>query len=218
MFSLEFFFDIMKVTNLSQPLLICVICSICLGALDPRTKAVLDANLPAYLQLDNLATGSLSTCGGLWHKNGTVCNLTILLAYAKQDAGNLMLAQKDFNNTLRLIDSTIKHVIPKIFRSNNQSIFEQGLPSGANVSSMIFSKICWNRMIKIRSSSLCSTCAGNNFQFYQEMKGGNSMEDCNSLFDTCEKFFRSLSQTRTSLLQLLLWLGRLNPQLKTEVN
>ena len=162
--------------------------------LSTKVKAILDKYIPPSIHLSTVVYSSSSSCNGFWATNGLACNRTRLLAHVTADAQNLTRAEVDFNKTLGLIQSFVVMITPDVRKHMPASLdFLTYITTDSSLNYIrASSTACWNYMKKIRANSVCSTCAGINFKFYQDLKGGLALSDCDALFGICETFIGQL--------------------------
>ena len=78
--------------------------------------------------------------------------------------------------------------------------------------------VCWDQMKKLRSNSLCSSCSGINYLYYQDLRGGLSMSNCDAIFGKCQPFFAHLMCLWTPVILNYNILGKMDPKFVYEVN
>ena len=179
---------------LAKLLILLGLIHICQSALDPKVKNVLDLTLPSYLHLPDLVFPNTTSCKGFWKSAGLACNQSLLTTYAKNDRDNLTKAEKDMNSTFEYMTSLAIQIRDQMGRlgsiadSASRNVNEY-ISSNKTEWFKEISSRCWNQMKTIRQNSLCSTCSGLNFNFYQGYKGGISINDCNRTIEVCSRVF-----------------------------
>jgi len=75
-----------------------------------------------------------------------------------------------------LVTSPDFHKYFKVLADMNSTQFDQFTESNA---------ACWNEMIRVRASSLCTTCSGRGHLFFSNNKGLVSKESCSEILTKC---------------------------------
>lgn len=151
------------------------------------------------------------TCGGEWKTFGTCCKLGNLTDYAIRDGQKIrrsidiaitngksiaQIYMKLANlgkNVVQMTSGSSKKLIEYVHSSEGESmimLMKNILEKPDFLKSQ--TEKCWNKMIKVRSSSLCFTCSGRSESFFDGEKALISQESCNSILNECSEHFNSI--------------------------
>lgn len=128
-----------------------------------------------------------ATCQGLWWREGFVCDYDKLKALAAADQKKLSDATASFVQSItknRELAVKLNDAKKAAFNAN-QLVFNP-------VNTKTEAEKCWNYMIKLRSSALCSICSAKNYLYFLNNKGAISFDTCNDFLSYCMPHFRDL--------------------------
>ena len=155
-------------------------------------------NLPSNIRLNDILKTSDNTCGGLWSREGTVCDKSKLL-----DHYNIQTTK--INESLAYIKkiATILHSLNKAL--SKEKILDTGRISTEEKASIIewanlasHEKLlgnadkCWNYFKAVRSSALCYVCSANNYNYFFNSKALITEDDCGNMIDNCQDHFHNI--------------------------
>jgi hypothetical protein len=149
-----------------------------------------------------------TTCKSEWKDHGVCCNETSAIAYATQDAEVIRSSVTSLVSSLKELAPLyiefmkkapmIKGLVSQAYRSFIEVVEKNQAPNLTRILSDIqqtdsfkqsFDR-CWEKMIQIRSSSVCSTCSGRSAIFFEGEKGLVKSSDCIAILDQCTQSFQ----------------------------
>ena len=142
------------------------------------------AELPHNVLLDRFEGPNIdaTTCNGLWSQHGFICNKQKLLELSKSDEAAIKATVNQFNAVVpkfRELILTLREIYPSnstlhVFYDASRNFLPQSTEK------------CWAKMSQIRSSSLCSMCSGNNYEYFLNNKAAITEMACQLIFVECK--------------------------------
>ena len=156
---------------------------------------------------------SQTSCSYEWSANGTCCDETTLMVYAKNDAGYSQLAVEQMQREIlfaeevtKLISSGIRILLEKISKNQLSEVIEYEeilllkqfltkkikpidefmtfLSQNSQQFAAVQSK-CGSQIKKMRNAALCSLCSGRGEGFLIDKKAIVLQSDCSVFVDSC---------------------------------
>jgi hypothetical protein len=165
-------------------------------ALDQRNAIPL-SHMPANVKLSNVKhlNPSDKTCGGLWSKVGTVCDIQKLKVFQQTEQVNvnetksrLIAKENTLHNLAKIL---ISHPIMKtdMLHQNDKDLIK-ARASVENHKSFQGNMIqCWAYMKQMRAAGLCSVCAGDNYNYFFGVKAIITDSECQKMNKNCNAHF-----------------------------
>lgn len=156
------------------------------------------------------------TCGGLWFKHGFICDKRRALAFTKRDKKYIKGGEKTFNKSLKTLAKLAKTLLSSKLKGVHLKESEKAdLRSYLNEAYIAKTEeeaaTCWNEVIRLRNSALCSVCSGNYRDFYYNHRAIVSLETCSRLTTMCDGHFNSISKMFRVKMTLMKVEHSLNP-------
>ena len=154
-----------------------------------------------------------SHCKGEWDVYGSCCNPGQLLTHFRLDKHRIKKAASQVARNFKQLKDAIKKirdlllqesVMPnerndpaiELFHARAKQLigspaFDRYFGFLANMTVAEFAqfnskhKHCWEEMIRVRASSLCTICSGRSHEFFQNQKGLVSKESCSEILSSC---------------------------------
>ena len=161
------------------------------GSAADRSVEVALRELPKAIVLDEpVARGvDATTCHGYWFTHGYVCDLEKLKEFHEEDAGRLHSITESF---LSLVDRYQALHPAALVLVNKLSKMHKGIFTTDKQLIRNITEKCWNHMGKLRSNSLCSVCAANNFEFFHKKRAGMLLDTCQDTLAHCVVHFTQI--------------------------
>ena len=157
---------------------------------------------------------SSSICKGEWKSYGTCCELESAVKYANDDKKRIKTAVERTIKNLNSISFDFQYLqmistsfyeqdkssnVNKLFGANNSNDIKQFydnlvLMMSKNALEDTLGK-CWDKMINVRSSSICSTCSGRSDIFFINNKAALGESACSSIIKECSYSFKLMIET-----------------------
>ncbi len=149
-----------------------------------------------------------STCEGLWKAHGVCCEESSAITYAKSDAQAIRSSVDRFISSMKKLAPLyfefmkkapkIKKMVSPAYQAFIEVVEKNQAPNLTKILTEIqkSDKVkkslvqCWDKMIKVRSSSVCSTCSGKSSVYFKGDKGLVKDSDCVSILDHCTDSFQ----------------------------
>ena len=147
----------------------------------------------------NTVFGSFDHCQQEWNTEGTCCHEGDLVRFFKEETRSIRESVEstnkifkgihkvfiEFTNAMKEANISEKNedqpeFTRKIEGFSHQEFFDDFERASDN---------CWNHMIAVRGSALCSICSGRGEDFFKGKKILIGMEDCKATVSACKKFF-----------------------------
>ena len=137
------------------------------------------------------------TCGGLWSKVGTVCDIEKLKVFQQNENEQVRVDEAES----RLIEKEIRmHDLAKILISYpimNSKKLNQNDINLINARASVDNhnsfernmKQCWAYMKEMRAAGLCSVCAGDNYNYFYGDKAIITDSECQKMSQSCKGHF-----------------------------
>ena len=150
-----------------------------------------------------------STCNGEWKEHGVCCDESSAVKYATADAQAIRSSLSKFISSMKKLAPLyfefmkqapkIKNLVSAAYRSFIDVVVLNQVPNLTEIltdiqkSDLVKKSLerCWEKMIKVRSSSVCSTCSGRSSVFFKGEKGLVKDSDCVSILDHCTDSFQT---------------------------
>ncbi len=172
----------------------------------------LSSNTIKEVQIFETPQKGLDQCGDEWRNFGTCCKVSDLITYAQNDADKLRNHYTNLRQLMENYSSLFSEILSDLprFKTTNKINDDRAHLMKAlldlastklsgtlnNLATRLDKKkqfdSCWEQMITLRSSSLCSTCSGRSLVFVHAKKAMISASSCHSLVTNCKFAFRLL--------------------------
>jgi hypothetical protein len=148
---------------------------------------LLKAAEPAIVTFEGPRDYDENTCGGLWKREKTCCEYGSLLNWKTKSEESLRVSAGSFKTLVRKLNTNLDR--QKISKIDNDFDFLAKLVDDTKSAGFIANvDKCMDHLIKVRSSSVCSICAGNFRRHLLGEKAAVSKGDCIAVISSCDGY------------------------------
>ena len=166
-------------------------------------------NLPSNIRLNDILKTRDNTCGGLWSREGTVCDKSKLLDHYNTEKTKIKESLDYIKKIVALLHRLDKALSSEKIMDTDQISTEEkaSILDWANPAShqklLDNADKCWTYFQGMRSSALCIVCSANNYIHYFNNKALITEDDCGKMIDNCQDHFdNTISIIRATMASL----------------
>ena len=181
-------------------LVVLFVLSLCLvdscRALDQRNTIPLK-HMPTNVRLPDLKYLNVSdmTCGGLWSKVGTLCDVEKLKVFQQIEQVNVtetesrLIGREDrmHNHAKTLISHPIMNT--DMLHQKDKDLIKERASAENHISFEGNMTQCWAYMKQMRAAGLCSVCAGDNYNYFYGDMAIITDSECQKMSASCKDHF-----------------------------